>query len=255
VNDGFAAYDMDSAAKSLYEFLWSEFADWYVELAKPRLRTDERPHVQYMLWHVLETSMRLLHPIMPFITEEIWQSLTHRGESIMVAPFPEADEKCFDESAEAQMDLLINAIRSIRNLRAEIGLQAQKVDACIVASGDVAALVSENADSIRNLARVGKLTVQSEAPADKGQCLAAHLPELEILVPVAGLIDVKQEVQKVGQEIAELDKELTRVRAKLSNEQFLSKAPPEIVEKERRIEAELAEKRGKLEERRKVFGE
>ena len=253
VNDGFANYDMDDVAKGIYQFLWSEFADWYVELAKPRLRSEERAQAQYILWHVLDTSMRLLHPIMPFITEEIWHALPHEGDSIMIAQFPEADESLFDESAEAEMELLMNVIRSIRNLRAELGLQNQKVNVFIVASGEAAATAQASAAAIEALARTSSLTIQSAAPTDKGQCLAAHLADLDILVPVAGLIDVEREIEKVNQEIADLDKELARVRGKLGSEQFLSKAPAEIVEKERRIEAELAEKRAKLEERKKAL--
>ena len=254
VNAGFAGYDMDDAAKGIYQFLWSEFADWYVEIAKPRLRTSERAHVQSVLWHVLESSMRLLHPIMPFITEEIWHALPHEGESIMISRYPEAEESRFDEDAEAKVEILMNVIRSIRNLRSELGLQSQRVDAYVVASGSAAKLVQECADAIKNLARAGNLTVGAEVPMGKGQCLAAHLPELDVLVPVAGLVDVESEVKKISQEIGTLDKELARIRGKLGNEQFLSKAPAEIVEKERRIETELAEKREKLEERLRLFG-
>jgi valyl-tRNA synthetase len=258
VNDGLANYDMGDAARSLYEFLWSEFADWYVELAKPRLRTDESAHVQYMLWHVLETSMRLLHPIMPFITEEIWQALPHEGESIVVARFPEADESLVDEEAEVQMSTVMEAVRLIRNLRAEVGVAPGKtVDVITVAergtpAGDV---LSANADGIRRLARAGSLEVTAQPPAaGRREYVVSHGPGFDVYLRVAGLVDVDRELQRLDSELASVEKELARSSAKLANEQFLSRAPADVVEKERRIKAELEERKAKLEERRRALG-
>lgn len=255
VNNGFGNYDMDDAAKSLYEFLWSEFADWYVELAKPRLRTEEREQVQYVLWHVLETSMRLLHPIMPFITEEIWQALPHEGDTIMTAPFPEANESLIDEAVEADMNLLMEAVRAIRNLRAEVGAAPGKpVNVVAYTSSEEArAKIERNIDGIKTLARVGDLTVASEQPP-KEKYIAAHITNVDLFVEVAGLMDVEKELARVDSELASIDKDFARSSAKLSNEQFLSRAPADIIEKERRIVAELEDKKAKLEERKKALG-
>jgi len=257
VNNGLGKYDMDDAARSLYEFLWSEFADWYVELAKPRLRTDERGHVQGMLRHVLETSMRLLHPIMPFITEEIWQALPHEGESIMVAPFPEADESLIDEAVESQMGAVMEAVRLVRNLRAEVNVTpGKRVNVVIVSeTSEMRELFSTGAEGIKSLARVEKLEIASKAPeAAKGQYVASHGVGFDVLIPVAGLVDVDKELARIDSELASINKELARVTGKLSNEQFTSKAPAEIVEKERRIQSELLDKKTKLEERKKALG-
>lgn len=256
VNQGFGSYDMDDSAKGIYEFLWSEFADWYVELAKPRLRTDEREHVQYMLWHVLETSMRLLHPIMPFITEEIWQALPHEGDSIMTASFPVADEPLIDDGAETQMATVMDAVRLIRNLRAEVGVTpGKKVDIVVVSSAsETRELLATGAEGIKSLARVENLQVASEPPeGDKGQRVVLHGIGIDVYMPMAGLIDIDKEIEKIDCELASIEKELARVTGKLSNEQFVSKAPAEIIEKERRIKTELEDKKSKLEERKKAL--
>ncbi len=257
VNDGFENYDMDDAARSLYEFLWSEFADWYVELAKPRLRTDEKSHVQSVLLHVLESSMRLLHPIMPFITEEIWQALPHRdGDSIMLAPFPEAQDALIDDRAEAGMGSVMESVRLIRNLRAEVGIApGKRVRASIVTeSGELRELLEANREGIMSLGRVEALEVISEAPSkERGQHVEAHGVGLSIHVPVEGLVDVAAEIEKIDRELSSLTKELSRVNAKLANEQFISKAPAAIIEKEKRIQSELADKKLKLEERRRAL--
>ncbi len=254
VNKGLAEYNMDDAAKGIYQFLWSEFADWYVEMAKPRLRDEsQKPLVQWVLWHVLESSMRLLHPIMPFITEEIWQAIPHEGESIMIAPYPEADLGLLNDQAEYSMGIIIDLIRAVRNLRSEIGLQSQKVNAYIISSGQTARLVENNAMAIKTLARIEELTIQEQSPSDKGQCLAAHLPGMDVLVPVSGLIDIEVELARVKSEITSIEKELTRVKGKLNNEQYLTKAPANVIEKDRRIESELSEKMEKLQERLKML--
>jgi len=256
VSDSFESYDMGDAARSLYEFLWSEFADWYVELAKPRLRTEERCHVQYMLWHVLETSMRLLHPIMPFITEEIWQALPHPGKSIMVAQYPEPAEALFNDEAEAQMAAVMEAVRLLRNLRAEFGIAPGKhVDIVAVSeSAEVRELISENAPGIRTLARARNLKAAESAPSrEEGQYVVSHGPGFDVYLQVSGLIDLAKEIARIDSELASVEKELARSSAKLANEQFISRAPAQVVEKERRIKAELEERKAKLEERRKAL--
>ena len=258
VNSGFTTYDMDDAARALYEFIWDCYCDWYIELAKPRLRgtPEERAQVQAVLHYVLETTLRLLHPIMPFITEEIWQALPHEGESIMMAPFPKSDSAMLDDEAEADMNDVMEAVRAVRNLRAELGASPGKpVNLTVVAQADVRERITRNADSLKSLARVGELTfADGISDSDKGKYLSAHLPGLDLYVEVAGLIDVEKELARIASEMSSIDKELSRSQGKLANENFTSKAPPEIIEKEKRIVAELAEKKGRLEERRAALG-
>lgn len=252
VNTGLGNYDMDDAARALYEFLWNEYADWYIEMAKPRLRGDESSVVKYVLYTVLETSMRLMHPIMPFITEQIWQSIPHAGESIMMAKYPEADESLRDASAEAQVGVIMEIVRAIRNLRAESGITPDKKVECAIVpkTGDAKEAVEGGQESIRILAKVSKLDIATESPATgETKYVSAHLPAADVYIPLAGLVDVDKEIARITSDLAGVEKELARSAGKLSNEQFLSKAAPAVVEKERRIAQELTEKRGKLQER------
>jgi len=252
VNTSLDNYDMDDAARTLYEFLWSEYADWYIELAKPRLQTDDRSTVQYVLWHVLETSMRLLHPIMPHITEQIWQSIPHEGESIMIAPFPVADTSLIDEKAERRMETVMEVTRAVRNLRAELGIPPSKaVQSVIVpASPEEHEAIEAGSDSIKVLAKIEQLNISTEPPtAEHHQFVSAHLPMADVYVPLAGLVDVDKEIARITNELAAVERELARSMGKLSSEQFMSRAPAHVVEKEQRIAQELSEKRLKLEER------
>ena len=250
VNTGLEGYDMDQAARALYDFLWNEYADWYIEIAKPRLQGDDKATVQYVLWHVLETSMRLLHPIMPYITEQIWQSIPHEGESIMVAPFPKADKSLLDEDAERRMEAVMEITRTIRNLRAEVGVAPGKPIACTVvpSSAEFKAAIEAGRDTIGPLARLSDLDIASQAPTGE-RYASAHLPMADVYVPLAGLVDVDKEIARLANELAEVERELARSQGKLSNEQFVSKAPAHVVEKEQRIVQELSDKKDKLQER------
>ena len=246
---------MDQAARALYDFLWNEYADWYIEIAKPRLQGDDKATVQYVLWHVLETSMRLLHPIMPYITEQIWQSIPHEGESIMIAKFPEADKSLLDEDAERRMEAVMEITRTIRTLRAEVGVAPGKPIACTVvpSSAEFKAAIEAGADTVSSLARISKLDLASQAPTGE-RYASAHLPMADVYVPLAGLVDVDKEIARLTNELAEVERELARSQGKLSNEQFVSKAPAHVVEKEQRIVQELSDKKDKLQERLRMLG-
>ncbi len=258
VNESLATYDIDDASNALYEFIWSEFCDWYIELAKPRLRgTDqEKKEASNTLYHVLETTMRLLHPITPFITEQIWQALPHEGESIMLAAYPEADVFAIDDDAEREMGVVMDIVRSARNLRAELGVNPGKqVDVTIVADAAMKALIERNAGSIRSLSRIENIAyTESLTDAEKSKHLSAHLHGIDIYVEVAGVIDVDKELSRINAELDGIIKELAPHEGKLANEQFVSKAPAAIIEKERRIVAELNEKKHKLIERKQALG-
>ena len=272
VNKGLGEYDMDDAARALYDFLWNEYADWYIEMAKPRLQREgeasaEPKVVQYVLWHVLETSMRLLHPVMPFLTEQIWQSIPHEGESIMIAPFPKADASLIDEDAEKRIEAVMEITRTIRNLRAEMAVPpGKKVEAVIVpASPDIKSALDAGQESIKSLAKLSKLDIATEAPSrHQTQFISAHLPIADIYIPISadaytsfrgstitemyfpGTLD--ELIARITKELAEVERDLERTSSKLSNEQFLSKAPAHIIEKEQRIARELTDKRAKLQE-------
>jgi len=254
VNRGLAGYDMDDAARAMYEFIWSEYCDWYVELAKPRLRgdSDTRKQVQYLLWKILETTLRLLHPVMPFITEELWQALPHSGQSIMMSHYPVSDLSRIDEDAEQRMNEMMDVTRAVRNLRAELGVQpGRPVNALVTSqSDDVEERLRSVAESVKALARVGELSfADSLSDDERKRCASSHFAEFDVHVPVAGLIDVEKEISRAEADLAGLAGELDRSSARLANEQFTSRAPAQVIEKERRIQQELLDKKAKLEER------
>ncbi len=173
----------------------------------------------------------------------------------MIAPFPAANESLNDEQAENDMNAVMDVVRSIRNLRAELGVSPGKaVDVVSVVDEAIKPVLSDNIHSIKALARVSNFNMVSSIPVeDRSKYISSHLPGVDIYVEVAGLIDVEKELSRIDSELKAVEKELSRVNGKLSNEQFLTKAPAEIIEKERAIAAELAEKQNKLLERKRIL--
>ncbi len=257
VNSGFTTYDMDYAARALYEFIWNEFCDWYVELVKPRLRGEPKDKVvaQWVLHHVLDTILRLLHPIMPFITEEIWQAIPHQGRSIMLAQFPDESAGLVDEEAEAQLATLMETIRNIRNLRAELGVEpAKRVNVTLVADKPTKKFLERCSESLRGLGRIEILTFADSIPEEaKANFKTASAVGVDVNLEIAGALDTAKELEKIAIELKSIAKELERTGGKLNSPQFIERAPAEIVEKERRILAELEEKQTKLQERAKLL--
>lgn len=253
VNQSFAGYDFDEACKALYTFIWSEFCDWYVELAKPRMQseTPDAAVARAVLSSVLETTLRMLHPLMPFISEEIWQAVPHDGESIMKAAYPEFDESLVDSEAEDRMNQLMELTRSIRNLRAELGVAPGKeIHATLAAPSGLLEPFKNELNYVQSLSKA-VINVASEAPAEKS--LSALTNGINIYVPISGLIDVEKESKRLEGELARVEKELKRVNTKLSNEQFLNKAPADVVEKEQKIRRELIDQRTKIIERQELI--
>ncbi len=244
-------YDMDDAAKAIYSFLWDEYCDWYIEMCKPRLNADgaEREVAQRVLSIVLEHTLRLLHPFMPYITEEIWQSLPHEGESIMVAPFPTEHPEWNAPQAEERMQKLIEAVRAVRALRTEIGFDISlKANVFLVpTSADASGLLQEYEAVLRTLQRVEPMHIVQSLP-EGAKVVATHCDLADVYLQLEA-VDLERERQRVQKELASLEKELQRVNSKLGNEQFLQRAPREVVEKERTIQAELLERQAKLLER------
>lgn len=233
----FDEYNFSEAAKALYEFFWSDFCDWYVELSKLRLYGNdelERLTAQYVLWRVLEQALRLLHPFMPFITEEIWQRLPHLGETITVAPWPVSETAFIDLEAEDRMNALRGIITCMRRLRAELGIRpGTKIAAVIVPlEKELRGLLEEHTNYMISQARLSSLDMVDGVEDTSGYArgLASGV---EVFIPLAGG-DFLEEVQRIQKEIGRLEEESKRYQAKLSNDQFLSKAPGEVVRKERR---------------------
>jgi valyl-tRNA synthetase len=259
VNAALATYDMDDATRAAYQFFWNDFCDWYVEMAKVRLRAggEERRTAQNMLVHVLETTLRLLHPIIPFITEEIWQALPHRGGTICLAPYPAADPALPAPEAEAAMAATIEATRALRNLRAELGIapRARLAAAALPARADVRGALTENADLIASLAGLsGPLAIAEAAPASAGgKWIGTPTDGGEVFLEIGDALDVSKELERIDKELAAVAKELERATGLLNNPSFVSRANPEKVEQERQRLASWQEKQAKLEERRRLF--
>jgi valyl-tRNA synthetase len=231
VDGALERFEFSEAAHSLYEFVWSDFCDWYLEMSKSAAGA-RLEQVRGVLAKVLETSLRLAHPIMPFITEEIWQRLPEdsRGESIMVAPWPRSDEAAVDLGAEQDMSMLQDIVVEVRRFRHEHGIPPQRpVDAVVGADGRVASLVVEHTDELRSLAGLGSVTL-GPRPEGWSRIVAG---QAEVYLPLGELVDLGAERKRLAKEIAEEESRAARARAKLDNPGFVSGAPPEVVEKVR----------------------
>jgi valyl-tRNA synthetase len=247
VRDGYSQYRFDLAAQAVYEFTWYEFCDWYLEFSKPVLQSEDstahtpthaRGGPRPTLIIMLETLLRLLHPLMPFITEEIWQRVGplagKTGDTIMRQPYPAAEPGAGDPRLDAEMRWVMDFILGIRRIRGELDIApSHKLSVLLQnASAEDLARHDRNAASIRRLAGIGEaraLAGGETAP----QAAAALLGNMNILVPMAGLIDVDAELERLGRRQNKLEQELDRATAKLGNENFVRNAPAEVVTQER----------------------
>jgi valyl-tRNA synthetase len=256
VNASLGSYDIDEACKSIYEFFWNDFCDWFVELSKSSLRSENvkiKTRAQWVLHHVLETSLRLLHPIMPFVTEEIWQSLPGASGTIMVTPYPSANEMFINPQAESAMIAVIDSVRAIRNARGELSVPpGQTIDAIIVANHELAVLLSENSGAFLAMART-HIVFSAEKPSNTGVVALPITPGLDIYLPLAGLIDVEKEKTRINKEMAAVDKDLAQIKSKLENPMFVSRAAADVVAKAKAAEVELTDKKLKLAEQLREY--
>lgn len=242
-------FELGEAGRAIYDFIWSEVCDWYIEIAKPRLYNKEaaaeRATAQHVLATVLVSAMKLLHPYMPFITEEIYQCLPHEAESIMISKWPVADESLVDPEAERGMNAIMDSIKAIRNMRAEVNANpGKKIPAIMLVSEDLREVVANNDSYIKLLGGIDNLELRplnGEKPED---AMAAVVTGIEVYLPLAGLIDVEKETQRLSKELAAMEKDLQRAGGKLNNAGFLAKAPEDVIAKERAKYEELS---GKIE--------
>lgn len=253
VRAGLDNYKFNEAASAIYQFLWHEFCDWYIELVKPVLGSgnnpDQRWLAQHTLRNVFDISLRLLHPFMPFITEEIWQNLPGNEGSIMVAEFPQVEKDKIQEEVEAEMKLIMEIIGAIRNLRSELNIPpSRKVEVLLdVHEGEILKILQPNHIYIENLALVNKITWQSLGEKPKASATAVVGP-VEIFLPLPGLIQLEEEEKRIRKEISKIEEELARTNLKLHNEEFLQKAKPEAILKEKEKARLLSTKMSKLKE-------
>jgi len=238
------SYRFNDLAHHLYQFTWHEFCDWYIEMSKPSLSGalgDDPLKTRRLIARVLEEIVLLLHPLMPFVTEEIWQVLNRGKGSIMVESYPQADPQWIDPEAEERVDFLIEIIRAVRNLRAGMNLPPAKEVRLVLfgAEPNLAFLRTQEA-YLRPLARVGSLEYLTEGERPRG-AVTAVVGTTEIYLPLAGVIDLKEEQARLAKEVQRAESGLARAQKKLANSEFLSKARAEVVQKERERAEQLEE--------------
>ena len=257
VNESLRNFELGDAQQKLYDFFWNDYCDWYIEMAKLRLRSGEGRSPSRTLVHVLERTLRLLHPFMPFITEEIWQNLHSKlpaegssVESIMIAEYPTADEPRSDAQAEEEIGLVMQAIRAVRNTRAQLRIPAgQRLEAQFEVNG-MQGPIEEEAEVIRVLSRVDPLHIVADSSSGndllKGVTLVVN--PLIIHLPLEGVVDLSAEAERLRTELDECVQNMNRVENLVSNPSFLQKAKPEVVETEQARLQDLKERQQHLNE-------
>ncbi|MDH7500028.1 MAG: class I tRNA ligase family protein, partial [candidate division NC10 bacterium] len=251
VTGSLEAYKFNEAAHSLYQFFWHEFCDWYLEIAKARIQAGaDSEGIQtgrYLLLYVLRVFLRMLHPFMPFVTEEIWQELPQRRSSIMIAPWPERERECIDREAIEAMETLMEVVRAVRNLRSEMEIPSSRaLNLWLRTENEVQiSRLQLGAEYIRSLARVDSLQIGPDIKRPEAG-MAAVVRGVEVFVPLRGVIDPEEQRARLGQELKKLDQQLERVSRKLASVDFQERAPAEIVSKEKTLQQELSDSRAKL---------
>lgn len=253
VTELFEKFEFGEAGRLLYRFIWDDFCDWYIEMSKETLAgNDEAAKLttRSILVYVLDQTLRLLHPIMPFVTEEIWQSVPHIGDSLVVASYPVVQESQMDEAAAEKMEFLMDFIRSVRTSRNEMNTPLSKPIAIIAktSNADIQAILSENESYIARFCNPESFEygLEVEAPS---HAVTSVISGAEIYLPLAGLINIDDEIARLEKEAAKLQDEVNRVEKKLSNEKFVAKAPEAVVEAERAKGKEYADQRQAVLER------
>jgi valyl-tRNA synthetase len=267
VSEAMEEYELADAAKAIYNFVWDEFCDWFVEISKPALQRgegrgakDETTEVYGLaLVTVLETSLRLLHPFMPFVTEELWQRLKQTGavcekpSALMMAKYPESDEQFFDEEAEQKMAFLMELVRKVRAIRADLGIPTAKVDIVLACDDErIPKLVEENLWWLRFVGRINEVKFIRFGEAVP-QAVSELVNSAEVFVPLSGIVDISKLKERWRKRLDELTRELERVQVRLSNPQFVERAPAEIVEAEQQRLAELMQQKEALERKLKAI--
>ena len=239
-------YELGLAASKLNDFIWENFCDWYIEIAKTRLQTGDE-NVQKVLCYVLSGAMQLLHPFMPFITETIWQALPHEGPSVMVSKWPEYDEKLNFSVEEAQMESLMDAVRAIRNRRAEMNVPPSKKAKVLILT-EKEDTFSAGAGFFPKLAYASEIELIDAVPADAAKMASVVTGDAQLYMPMGDLIDFEAERARLGKEKKKVEDDIAFVMKKLNNPKFVDKAPENVVAAEREKADKLREHLAKLEE-------
>ena len=258
-------FQLGEAGRQINEFFWSDYCDWYVEIAKVQMQGDEeaRQATAGILRAVLDQSLRLLHPFMPFVTEEVWQYLYLTSEpdtarwpasALIIAPWPEADSAAIDEEAAEAFSLVQEIITRIRDARNQMNVEPARRVPVIIAAGSAVAMLETQSPLIEFLARTEKPQLYIELEQKPEQSMSLLAGSVEIYLPLVGLLDIGKELARLDKELAQAEQEVVRLQGKLANESFVAKARPEVVEKEREKLAAQEERVGKLKARRAELG-
>ncbi len=246
-------YEFGEVGRLLYNFIWDDFCDWYIEMAKLSLYGEDETAKQMtrsVLAYVLDQTMKLLHPFMPFITEEIWQHLPHQGESITIAPWPVRNEELVFPEATKKMNLLKEIIRSVRNTRAELNVPMSKKIELLIKAKDQSVLsnLEEGRSYLEKFCNPEQLKLGIDLQAPE-KSMSSILTGVELYLPLAGLLDLDAEIARLEKELKRLDSEVERVQKKLNNQGFIAKAPAAVIEEEKAKEQDYLEKRETVQER------
>ncbi len=234
VTDNLEKYELGIAVQKLYDFIWDEFCDWYIELVKPRFfeQGESNETAQNVLVYVLSNTLKLLHPFMPFITEEMWQALPHEGESIMISEWPKASDELSDADAESDMIAIMDAIKGIRNVRSEMNVPPSKKVKLFVVTNEVP-LFEQAKVFFEKLASASETEIKADKSGIPENAVSVATAKAEFLLPMDELVDREKEIERLTKEKTRLEGEIKRVEGKLSNKGFTDKAPASVVEEER----------------------
>ena len=246
-------FEFGESGRVLYNFIWNDFCDWYIEMSKAVLNGDDeiaKTHKRENLLYVLDQILRLMHPVMPFVTEKIWLSMPHIGRSLTVARYPEYNADFADEDAQTQMAALIEAIRGVRNIRSQANAPISKPVEVLIRTNSVTieTTLNQNLEFLERFLNPTALVIGPEVKAPK-LAMSAVTPDAEIYVPLAELIDLDEEIARLQQEIKRLNDEVTRIDRKLGNEKFVAKAPAEVVEEQRTKRADYLKQQASVQQR------
>jgi valyl-tRNA synthetase len=239
--------------RQIYDFLWNEFADWYIEISKHPLYTGDtaqKAQAQRVLVHVLDTCFRLLHPYMPFMTEAAWQYLPHQGETLMLAAWPQADTALIDPALEERMNALMEMVRGVRNVRTEYNVEPGRRIQGVFVPGSYAQEIQQYAYIFTRLCNMDSIQLLQNGGAEPENSASVTVNDATVYLPLAGMVDIAAECQRLTKEQAKLEQQIQRSEGLLGNENFISRAKPDVVEKERKalvdLQASVAQVRDRL---------
>jgi valyl-tRNA synthetase len=248
----FDIYQYGEAGRQIDDFLWGEFADWYIEISKYPLYQGsdvEKQNARRVLVYVLDQSLRLLHPFMPFVTEELWQYLPHEGKAMIVARWPQSNAAYIDAQAESQINTLIDLVRGIRNVRNEYNVEPGRKITAIVEPGSYADAIRDYSYLFARLANVAEVTMRAQNESAPAKAASVVVSDVTFYLPLADFVDTAAECERLTREREKLQEQIARSDAMLANEGFVSRARPDVVERERAKRADLQASAAQIDER------